>query len=61
MTRDAANDVVTQFSDSEDENHDVQNEIRTDNADDASADMPGIADLLISTDCFCVAKPMFMR
>ena len=48
--RDAANDVVTQFSDSEDENHDVQNEIRTDKADDASADMPGIADLLISTD-----------
>ena len=39
-----------QFSDGEDENHDVQIGIRTDNADNASADMPGIADLLISTD-----------
>ena len=50
MTRDAADDVVTQFSDSEDENHDVHIEIPTDNADHASADMPGIADLLITTD-----------
>ena len=59
MTRDAADDVM-QFSDSEDENHDVQIKIPTDNADDASADMPGIADLLITTDWFCVAKPIFM-
>ena len=33
----------------------------TDNADHASADMPDIADLLVTTDCFCVAKPMFMH
>ena len=45
VTRDAADHVVTQFSDSDDKNHDVQIEIRTDNADDASADMPGIVDL----------------
>ena len=50
MTRGAADDIVTQFSDSEDENHDVQIEIPTDNADPASADMPGIADLRITTD-----------
>ena len=60
MKRDAVADVVTQFSDSEDENHDVHIDILTDNADDASADMPGSADLLITPDWFCVAKPMFM-
>ena len=43
-------DVVTQFSDSEGENHDVQIEKPTDNADHAPADMPGIADLLVTTD-----------
>ena len=61
MTSDAADDVIRQFSDSEDENHDVQIEIPPDNADhasadmpgigdDASADMPGIADILVTTD-----------
>ena len=49
VTRDYADDVVTQFSDIEDENHDVQIEIPTDNAYHASADMPGIADLLVTT------------
>ena len=33
----------------------------TDNADHASADMTDIADLLVITDCFCVAKPMIMH
>ena len=36
-TRHAEDDVVTQFSDSEDENHDVQIETPTDNTDHASA------------------------
>ena len=50
MTRDAAGDAVTQISDSEDENYDVHIDILTDNADDAFADMPGSADLLITPD-----------
>ena len=50
MTTDAADDVVTQFSDSDDENHDVQIELPTDNADHASTDMPGIVNLLVITD-----------
>ena len=50
MTRDAADDVVTKFSDNEDGTHDVQIEIPTDNADHASAGMPGIVDLLVTTD-----------
>ena len=42
-------DVVAQFSESEDENHDVQIEKLTDNADHTPGSMPGIADLLITT------------
>ena len=57
VTRNVADDVVTQFSDSEDENHDVQIEIPTDNADHTSADTPGIADLLVTMDWFHSVLP----
>ena len=45
MTGHVKDDVVTQFSDSKDDNHDVQSEKPTDNADHTPAGMPGIADL----------------
>ena len=48
--RDAEDDVVAQFSDSEDENHDAQIENPTDNAGHAPVDMLGITDLLITMD-----------
>ena len=47
--RNAEDDVVVQFSHSEEENHDVQIQKLTDNADHAPVDMPGIADFLITT------------
>ena len=50
MIKNAADDVAMQFSGSEDKNHDVQTQNPTDNADHASANMPGIADLLVTTD-----------
>ena len=49
MTEDAADDV-TPFSDRGSENHDNQIDLPNDNADHASANMPGIADLLVTTD-----------
>ena len=45
--REAEDDVVAQFSDSEDDNFDVRIEQPTDNSDHAPGDMRGIADPLV--------------